>query len=110
MKLPRWATALDVIAIVAVILALSVFIAGGFRLSFFGVRLSVTDWWRPALWGAVALAIRHAIVRQHPLPQRVAASIANWWRNPDTRAVLPIHLATRGGVLFVGFLAVILVG
>jgi hypothetical protein len=33
-----------------------------------------------------------------------------WWRSPDTKIVLPIHLATRLGVLFVGFLAVILIG
>jgi hypothetical protein len=109
-KLPKWATALDVLAVVMAIVALSVFIAGGFRLVFFGMRLSVTDWWRPALWSAVALVIRHAIVRHHPLPQRVGLAIVNWWRHPDTKVVLPIHLATRGGVLAVGFLAVILVG
>ena len=110
MKLPKWATALDVLAVVMAIVAISVFVAGGFRLVVFGIRLSVTDWWRPALWSTVALVIRHAIVRRHPLPQRVALAIANWWRHPDTKVVLPIHLATRGGVLAVGFLAVILVG
>ena len=110
MKLPKWATALDVLAVVMAIVAISVFVAGGFRLVFFGIRLSVTDWWRPALWSAVALVIRHAIVRRHPLPQRVGVAIARWWRHPDTKVVLPIHLATRGGVLAVGFLAVILVG
>ena len=110
MKLPKRATALDVIAVVMAIVALSVFVAGGFRLVFFGLRLSVTDWWRPALWSAIALVVRHAIVRRHPLPQRVGVAITNWWRSPDTKMVLPIHLATRGGVLAVGFLAVILVG
>src|SRR5688572_11203796 len=109
-KLPRWATALDVIAIVMALVALSVLVAGGFRLVFFGMRLSVTDWWRPAMWSAAALMIRHAIVRHHPLPQRVVLAIVDWWRHPDTKVVLPIHLATRGGVLAVGFLAVILVG
>ncbi len=92
------------------IVALSVFLTGGFRQFFFGVELSVTEWWRPALWSGVALLIRHAIVRQQPLPQRVVRAIANWWNAPDTQVVLPIHLATRGGVLAVGFLAVILVG
>jgi hypothetical protein len=109
-KLPRWATALDVIAIVMALVALSVLVAGGFRLVFFGMRLSVTDWWRPAMWSAAALMIRHAIARHHPLPQRVVLAIVDWWRHPDTKVVLPIHLATRGGVLAVGFLAVILVG
>ena len=110
MKLPKWATALDIIAVAMAIVAISVFIAGGFRLLIFGSRLSVTEWWRPALWSVLAMIIRHAIVRQHPLPQRVLLALVNWWRDPVTRTVLPIHLATRGGVLAVGFLAVILIG
>jgi hypothetical protein len=44
------------------------------------------------------------------LPQRVVAGIAAWWRHPDTRTLLPIHLSTRLGVIIVGFLAVILIG
>jgi hypothetical protein len=87
-----------------------VFVFGGFRLVVPGGRLSVTDWVRPALWSAASLLLRHAVCRQQPLPQRVVAAIVNWWRHPDTRVVLPILLATRGGVLAVGFLAVILVG
>lgn len=110
MKLPKWATALDVVAVVMAIIALSVLVAGGFRVELFGARLSVRDWWRPALWSLVALIVRHAIVRHHPLPQRVARAVVRWWRHPDTRTVLPMHLATRGGVLAVGFLAVILIG
>jgi len=109
-KLPKWATALDIVAVAMAIVALSVLIAGGFRITVFGSRLSVTDWWRPALWSVVAMIIRHAIVRQHPLPQRVVQAIVRWWRDPVTKTVLPIHLATRGGVLAVGFLAVILIG
>ncbi|MGE0866157.1 MAG: mannosyltransferase family protein [Vicinamibacterales bacterium] len=110
MKLPKWATALDIVAVAMAIVALSVIIGGGFRLTIFGERLSVTDWWRPVLWSLVALGIRHALVRRHPLPQRVAVAVSRWWRDPVTKSVLPIHLATRGGVLVVGFLAVILIG
>ena len=109
-KLPKWATALDFVAVVMAIIALSVLVAGGFRLMIFGSRLSVTDWWRPALWSVAAMIVRHAIVRQHPLPQRMVQSVRRWWRDPVTRTVLPIHLATRGGVLAVGFLAVVLIG
>jgi hypothetical protein len=107
-KLPLWARALDAIALTTAIVALSVAISGGFRI--FGARLSVTDWWRPALWSVVALVIRHAIVRRDPLPPRLAAAIASWWRHPDTKTVLPIHLASRLGVLAIGFAAVILIG
>ena len=108
--LPKWATALDVLAVVMALIAISVAIGGGFRIWVFDSRLSVTGWWRPALWSAIAIALRHAFVRTHPLPQRLWSAVLAWWRAPDTRVVLPIHLATRFGVLLVGFLAVLLIG
>ena len=108
MKLPWWARALDAVAILTAILAVSVAITGGFRI--FGARISVTDWWRPALWCALVLIARHAAIRREPLPERIAAGVRAWWRHPDTRAALPIHLATRIGVLAMGFVAVILIG
>ncbi len=110
MKLPLWAKALDAVAIIMAILAISVAITGGFRIVVFDVRISVTDWWRPVLWSLIALAVRHAIIRHDPLPQRVATGSRRWWQSPDTRIVLPIHLSSRLGVILIGFLAVILVG
>jgi hypothetical protein len=108
--LPRWATVLDVVAVLMALVAISVAIGGGFRIWIFESRLSVTGWWRPALWSAVALIARHALVRHHPLPQRLLGGVLSWWRSPDTKVVLPIHLASRLGVLAVGFLAVSLIG
>src|SRR6187401_2878010 len=108
--LPRWATTLDVVAVLMALVAISVAIGGGFRIWIFDSRLSVTSWWRPALASVLAIAIRHALVRHEPLPQRVTRGVIEWWRAPDTKVLLPIHLATRLGVLFVGFLAVILIG
>jgi hypothetical protein len=109
-KLPKWATALDVLVVVMALLAISVAVAGGFRVWVFESRVSVTGWWRPALWAAIAFAIRHALVRRHPLPQRVVADVLAWWRKPDTKIVLPLHLTSRLGVIAVGFLAVVLIG
>jgi hypothetical protein len=109
-KLPKWATALDILAVAIAIVALSAVIGGGFRLTVFGGQLSVTDWWRPALLSLLVMLARHAVVRHQPLPQRVVRAIVRWWRDPVAKAVLPIHLATRGGVLAVGFLGVILIG
>lgn len=110
MKLPKWATALDLFAVVMALVAISVAIGGGFRIWVLDSRVSVTGWWRPALWSLVAIAIRHALVRTQPLPQRVVTSVSGWWRAADTKVVLPIHLASRLGVLAVGFLAVLLIG
>jgi hypothetical protein len=108
--LPKWATALDVIAVVMALLAISVAVAGGFRVWVFDSRVSVTGWWRPALWSAIAIIVRHALIRRQPLPQRVITAVSGWWHKPDTKIVLPIHLASRLGVIVVGFLAVILIG
>ena len=41
--LPKWASALDAIAVVMALIAISVAIGGGFRIWVFDVRLSVTD-------------------------------------------------------------------
>ena len=99
---------LDVVAVVMALIAISVAISGGFRILDGG--LSVTAWWRPALLSVIALAIRHAIVRHDPLHQRIVRGVTTWWRADDTRVVLPIHLASRFGVLLIGFLAVVLIG
>ena len=92
------------------IVAVSVAVTGGFRLTDFGMRLSVTDWCRPAIWSALTLLIRHAVIRVDPLPARLLRGITGWWRHPDTKTVLPIWLSTRLGVLAIGFMAVILIG
>src|SRR5687768_2659196 len=108
MRPPKWATMLDVVAVVMALIAISVAISGGFRILDGG--LSVTAWWRPVLLSVIALAIRHAIVRYDPLHQRIVRGVTTWWRADDTRVVLPIHLASRFGVLLIGFLAVVLIG
>jgi Gpi18-like mannosyltransferase len=109
-KLPRWATALDAAAVVMAILTISVLVFGGFRVTILGQRISVTEWWRPVLWAIGAAAVRHAIVRQDPLPRRLATAARAWWRSDDTRTVLPVFLASRFSVLVIGFLAVVLIG
>jgi hypothetical protein len=110
MRLPKWATALDVVAVVAMLLVVPVAAFDGFRWDVFGLRISVTEWWRPLLVAAVAIAIRHAIVRRDPLPRLLAARVRGWWGHPDTRVVLPIHLGSRLAVLLIGFLAINAVG
>jgi hypothetical protein len=109
-RAPRWVRAIDALSIVVLGVAMSVVLFGGFRVMVAGTRLSVTDWWRPALWATLLVAGRHWAYRHDPVWRRVGDGLAGWWRSPDTRAILPIHLATRLGVLAVGFLAVVLVG
>jgi hypothetical protein len=109
-RLPLWARAVDALSLVCSLVALSTLLFGGFRIWLFETRLSVTAWWRPALVALLLIALRHAVIRRAPLPGRVMASVGRWWTSPETQVVLPIHLATRLGVLAVGFLSVVLVG
>jgi hypothetical protein len=108
--LPRWARAADAAAVILLLVTLSVLAFGGFRVWIGETRLSVTSWVRPAIMALALIAVRHGMVRWRPLPRRLADGVSRWWSAPDTRLLLPIHLATRVGVLIVGFLAVVEIG
>jgi hypothetical protein len=98
------------VTVLLLLLATSVLLFGGFRISLPGSRLSVTDWVRPIVAALLLAGARHFFARIPTLPQRLRTGIARWWQSADTRAVLPMYLATRLGVLVVGFLAVVMVG
>jgi hypothetical protein len=108
--LPLWVRAVDAAVVVLGLVAFSVLAFGGFRVWIGEVRLSVTDWIRPALWALALGIVRAVAARQQPLPWRVWRAVGAWWRADDTRRILPVFLATRLGVLAVGFLAVVLIG
>lgn len=108
--LPLAARVLDVVATVGVLLALTVYVTGGFReWTPFG-RVSITSWLRPLLVGLAAIAARHW---WYPRPTIV--SRVNAWRRrvaavPGVRVALPIAIGSRLGVLLAGFFAVVLMG
>lgn len=109
--LPVWARLAD--ATVLVLLALTVWAAlfGGIRFRVAGARLSATSVWRLSLETAVLFALRHLLVPQHPLYERVLVGVSSARsRWPALAAVLPVFLATRLSVLAVGYLAVIMIG
>ena len=79
---------------------------GGIRLHVLGARISVTSGMRVLLLALAVALIRHALIRRDPLYRRAWASVAGLRQSRDVRAVLPIWLATRLGVLVVGFVAI----
>jgi hypothetical protein len=109
-SLPLLARLLDAIAVVATLLAITVSLTGGFREWTPLGRVSFTSWLRPAMVALAATLVRAYFWRRDPFPRRVVRGIVSWWQREETRAILPIYLATRVGVLLVGFLAVILLG
>lgn len=109
-RLPLVARLLDAIAVAAALVAITVAVTGGFREWTPLGRVSLTSWLRPALLALAVAAVRAFLWRRDPLPGRVAQAVAGWSQRAETRAILPIFLSTRVGVLIVGFLAVILFG
>lgn len=109
-RLPLWVRWADVIVVVLTGLAVSVLLFGGFRTNVADAPVSVTDWWRPALWALGLAAVRHWKVPSEPLWQRVGAAVRRRAGDADVREVVPVVLATRVGVLAVGALAVVTIG
>ena len=101
---------LDAIGVAFILLGLSVIVTGGFREWTPIGRISMTSWTRPVLIGAMALLVRHAMYRSPTLPHRLLTVARAWWSNADVRAITPLFLVSRLGVLAVGFLAVTMIG
>ena len=86
------------------------YLTGGFREWLPWGRISVTSWSRPLLIALAAVALRHFL---QPRPS-IVARVDEWRRrvlaSAAARDAIPTTLATRGGVLLVGFLAVVMFG
>lgn len=108
-RLPLLARALDVFTIVFALVSLTVLFTGGFREWTPVGRISITSWLRPGLWALAALALRSWRWPHDRLPVRIGRGLRRFM-DEDGMAVLPVFLATRIGVLVVGFLAVVLIG
>jgi hypothetical protein len=107
---PWPARLLDGIGLALILLGISVIVTGGFReWTPFG-RISITSAVRPIAIGAVALLVRHWRYRTPTLLYRIVAGVPAWWSTTEARAIAPIFLATRLGVLVVGFLGITMIG
>ena len=108
--LPRWAAVADAIAVFAIALGIAIAISGGFRESTPLGRISMTDGLRPMVFAGVVIVLRHWRHRRPTLIIRARRAIVAWRESVATRAVLPVFLVTRVGVLLVGFVAIVLLG
>lgn len=107
--LPLVARLLDIATVVLGLIGLTVLISGGFREWTPLGRISVTSWDRPLLWAVIALSIRSWLWRRDPVFTRVSRGVRRLMKD-DAMTVLPVYLASRIGVLIVGFLAIGLIG
>ncbi len=107
---PRLCRALDYLAIALLLLTLTVIITGGFREWMPWGRVSVTSWVRPLVIALVILGARHWLQPRPTIVDRIRQWSASLVRHDAAHAVLPLFIATRAGVLLVGFLAVAFFG
>ena len=106
--LPWQARALDAFAVASLLLSVSVLLSGGFREWTPLGRLSVTSAWRPGLAGVVALAVRHWLWSRPAIAGLLWAAINRRLLSAEARAVWPLFIGSRMGVLLAGFLGIVL--
>jgi hypothetical protein len=107
---PRWARALDVLCVLLACAAVIFTVSGGFRVRVFGVRLGVTSPLRLFLWAVAVGVLRHVLARQQPLYRHLPRQVAAWSRMAAVRTAAGAVVGTRPAILFVGYLAVFMVG
>ena len=101
---------LDALGLALLLIGFSIVVTGGFReWTPFG-RISVTSWQRPVAIGAIALLVRHFVWRRPTIFARVLAALNRWRQSAEVRGVLPVFLATRIGVIIIGFLGIVMLG
>lgn len=107
---PRIVRILDLIVVIVFLLAMTVYLTGGFReWTPFG-QISVTSWARPLLLALAILIVRHWLLPRPTLVAQVVAALTALRSSLGVREALPIVISSRLGVLLVGFLTVTLFG
>jgi hypothetical protein len=108
--LPRWVDALDVLAIGAVCIAVLAALGGSVRLNLGALRLTMSSPLRPLIAAVVIIVIRHAIIPERPLHDRVSTLLGRLQAIDGWGAAWHPFVATRAAILTVGLLAVYTVG
>jgi hypothetical protein len=102
--------ALDALCLLLAGAAVLVALSGGFRVRWFGVRLGVTSPIPLLLWSLALGVIRHLTAPRQPLYRELPRRIAAWSGMPAVRTAAAAVVATRMAMLFVGYLAVFMIG
>jgi hypothetical protein len=109
--LPRWARSLDALCLVLVLGAVVVSLSGGgFRERVFGVRITLSSPDRLLLWAFGLTIVRHLLVRRPPIYAHLSQRLAASWRTTEVRTALGALAGTRPAILFVGYMAIFLIG
>jgi hypothetical protein len=109
-SVPLLVRVLDYVCVAGLLLAVTIFLTGGFREWMPWGRVSMTSWTRPLLLALAGLAVRHWLQPKPTTFSRMATAARLTANASGVRQVLPIVLSTRTFVLVAGLLAVSLIG
>ena len=107
---PRWVRAIDALCLVLVILSVLVAMSGGFRLRLGGWRVAVTSPYSTLLWAFAIGIVRHVLAPASPVYRDLPARLSVWWRQPGVHTAAIVVAGTRPAILFVGYMAVLVIG
>src|SRR5687767_8791544 len=107
---PSWIPLLDWSVVTLLILAAFVFLFGGFREYVGMVRISIRSADRIFVLAILLIVVRHTLTRSPAMTTTVGGTIRKAWASEERRAVWPAFVATRLGVIAVGYLAVVTIG
>jgi hypothetical protein len=109
-KLPLPARAADLLVLFMAVLAVSALVFGGFRLFLPIGRISITQPDRPLAAVLLLLVLRHWMWRQPSMLTRARTAWRELRESAMWRAVWPVFISTRLGVLVIGFFGIVLLG
>jgi hypothetical protein len=107
---PRWVRAADLVCLLLIALAAIVAMSGGFRQRVGDWRIAVTSPYPLLLWALAIGVLRHVVARSTPVYQDLPRRVVAWWSIPGVRTAAAAVVGTRPAILFVGYLAVLMIG
>ncbi len=93
-----------------VLIALIVYGSGGFRERLFGIRIALTSPGRMLLWALALGIVRHVWVRRRPIYADLPRRLVTAWHTLAVRTAITAFVGTRPAILFVGYIAVFMIG
>jgi hypothetical protein len=107
---PRWVRGIDGLCLALVVLSLLVAISGGFRIRLGTWRVAVTSPYSTLLWALALAIVRHVLAPATPVYRELPARLSAWWRQPTVHTAALVVAGTRPAILFVGYMAVLVIG
>jgi hypothetical protein len=108
--LPRWARVADAGCLLLLVLAIIVAEWGGFRERLGGVRIALTSPYRLLIVAALLAVVRHVLAPRPPIWSDLPVRLFRLLRTRPARASWSAFIGTRPAILFVGYLAVVMIG